>query len=167
MNQMNQNIFIIGATGTGCTPKSALDDALSRVGIHHFNLLPLTSVIPPMTNIILKGVYNRRILPGTVQPVVMAHYESETPGQVISAGIGWKLAAEGGVFIEVNGAWNEITTEHKLITSLEELTQRRDWDWQQPSQTRVQETTVKNQASSVLVCAIYDFITVWGEKSDD
>ena len=167
MSQMSRNIFIVDATGTGCTPKSALDDALSKLGIHHFNLLHLTSVIPPMTEIILKDVYDRRILPGTVQPVVMAHFESDQPGQVISAGLGWKLAVEGGIFMEVNGVWDERTTEHKLLTSLDELARRRDWDWQQPSQTKVQESIVKNQAASVLVCAIYDFITIWGEKSGD
>lgn len=165
VNNMERNIFIVSAVGTGCIPKSAFDEALFRVGIHNFNLMPLSSVIPPQTNIIIAKTYHRNILPGTMQPVVLAHYESEKRGQVISAGIGWKLAKEGGVFVEVSGAWDGDKTEAQLMSSVEELARRRNWNWVQSCQTRVQETQVGDKAACVLVCAVYDFMTVWGEKS--
>ncbi len=161
---MDKNIFIVSAVGTGCIPKSAFDDALFRVGIHNFNLMPLSSVIPPQTNIILQKTYNREILPGTMQPVVLAHHESEKYGQVISAGIGWKLAKEGGVFVEVRGAWDRKTTEAQLASSIEEFTRRRNWNWVQSCQMQVQETKIADKAACALVCAVYDFIMVWGKK---
>jgi len=164
VDNMERNIFIVSAVGTGCIPKSAFDDALFRVGIHNFNLMPLSSVIPPQTNIIITKTYPREILPGTMQPVVLAHHESESRSQVISAGIGWMLAKEGGVFVEVSGTWDGDTTEAQLISSVEELSQRRDWNWVQSCQTRVKETQVADKAACVLVCAVYDFMTVWGEK---
>jgi len=167
VNQMERNIFIVAAIGVGCTPKSAFDDAMFEVGIHNFNLIPLSSVIPPKTNIIETRRYNREVMPGTMQPVVMAHYASDKAGQVISAGIGWKLATEGGVFVEISGPWDGQTTENKLADSVEELARRRrDWNLLQPCQTRIMETTVGDKAACVLVCAVYDFMMVWGKKLD-
>ena len=162
---MERNIFIVATAGVGCTPKSAFDDALFHGGIHNFNLIPLSSVIPPEASIIVTETYTGEIMPGTMQPVVMAHYSSEKPGQVISAGIGWKLASEGGVFVEISGPWDGKTTEAKLEASVDELARRRqNWNWLQPSQTQVMETTVEDKAACALVCAVYDFMKVWGKK---
>ncbi len=163
---MKKNIFIVDAIGIGCTLKSAFDDALFQVRIHNFNLIPLSSVIPPQTNVITTKTYDREMTPGTMQPVVMAHYESETYGQFISAGLGWKLASEGGVFVEVSGPWDGQITETKLVAGVEELAHRRNWNWIQPCQMLVRETTVGDKAACALVCAVYDFMTVWGKKFD-
>src|SRR5690606_8611394 len=40
-------IGVVGATGTGPTSLAAFDDALRAVGVANFNLIRLSSVIPP------------------------------------------------------------------------------------------------------------------------
>ena len=157
-------ITVVKATGIGSTAKSAFDAALHQVNIHNFNLLPLSSVIPPNTKVVRRERFQRAPLPGSMQPVVMATITSNIANTKISAGIGWKLAQEGGIFVEVSNLQPKQVTQSELITGVGEIAGHRDWEWTSDIEFEIEEITVPNndQFVTTLVCAVYSWIQVWG-----
>jgi arginine decarboxylase len=95
-------IAVVTGVGRGRTLLSAFDDALRRCGVHNYNLIPLSSVIPPSAVVVRRDRYatppdehGHRLY------VVKADVRSDQPGQVIAAGIGWYQWGDGrGVFVE-------------------------------------------------------------------
>ncbi len=104
-------IPLITGVGVGSTLLSAFDDALRACGVLNYNLIPLSSVIPPTSNVVP--------LPRYTSPpeehghrlyVVKAEMRSDHAGTQIGAGIGWYQWGDGrGVFVEheVSGATRE------------------------------------------------------------
>jgi arginine decarboxylase len=102
-----RSIEISCGTGTGPNTLAAFDSALVATGIANFNLLRLSSVIPPGTEI--------RPVEGPVSPiegewgdrlyVVMAEERVTVPGEEAWAGIGWVQDEESGkgLFVEHEG----------------------------------------------------------------
>ena len=100
-------IEISCGTGTGPTTLAAFDGALRSTGIANFNLLRLSSVIPPGTDVLPRK--------GPVSPIngewgdrlycVMAEMRVDTPGAEAWAGIGWVQQEETGkgLFVEHEG----------------------------------------------------------------
>jgi arginine decarboxylase len=102
-----RTIEVAAGTGTGPNTLAAFDGALRATGIANFNLLRLSSVIPPATEI--------RPVPGAVSPirgewgdrlyVVMAEQRVTEPGAEAWAGIGWVQDPQTGqgLFVEHEG----------------------------------------------------------------
>ena len=102
-----RTIEIACGTGTGPTTLSAFDGGLRATGIANFNLIRLSSVIPPGTDV--------KAMAGPVSPirgewgdrlyVVMAEMRVDTPGAEAWAGIGWVQdeVTGKGLFVEHEG----------------------------------------------------------------
>ncbi len=84
------NISVVSGHGEGKTTLSAFDAALSSAGVYNYNLIKLSSIIPPAS--IVKKIdsfdspnseYGDRLY------VVMAEYRSQEVGKYIAAGFGW------------------------------------------------------------------------------
>ena len=113
--------------GTGSTHIAAFDAALLAAGIHNYNLLSLSSVIPP--NSTLKEIDGRiEEHPGDWGDrlyVVMARHTADTPNEEAWAGIGWMQAKGGkGVFVEHHGG-SELQVRQDINDSLEALKNHR------------------------------------------
>lgn len=96
------SIDVVAAVGYGNTLLSSFDDALRRCGAHNYNLLMLSSVIPPGSTV---EVVDRRARPeaefGRRLYVVKAEARTDRPGTVAVAGLGWVQWGDGrGVFVE-------------------------------------------------------------------
>lgn len=78
----NKYLFACGS-GEGNTPLTAFDSALYAAGIGHYNLVKVTSIIPP------SAVRQASIdLPlGTVVPAAFASIHSVTPEETITAAV--------------------------------------------------------------------------------
>jgi arginine decarboxylase len=123
-----RHIEIACGTGTGPNTLAAFDAALRATGIANFNLLRLSSVIPPATEI--------RPVTGTVSPipgewgdrlyVVMAESRVTEPGQEAWAGIGWVQDEETGkgLFVEHEG-YDEDSVRTDILDSLGSLVRGR------------------------------------------
>ncbi|MFX1511985.1 MAG: pyruvoyl-dependent arginine decarboxylase [Promethearchaeota archaeon] len=162
---MTRKIFVVKGTGFGSTKKSAFDDALKSAGIENFNLIPLSSVIPPDTELEVIEKYPKTIVPGTMQPVVMACVSSNVPDQNISAGVGWRISKEnnGGIFVEVSNTEKLEVTKKELELGVKEISEHRNWVWRDKGQFVLEETIVpEGKAASIVVVAVYDFIHLWG-----
>lgn len=100
-------IEVARGVGRGPTELAAFDAALQAAGVANFNLLPLSSVIPPASVV---AVVDRPIHPrgewGDRLYVVLAEHRTSTPGDVAAAGIGWVIDAGSGrgLFVEHDGA---------------------------------------------------------------
>ena len=93
-------IAVVSGVGKGATLLSSFDDALRHCGVYNYNLIPLSSVIPPGSEIVDRfeapdDEFGHRLY------VVMAEARSAEPGKAVAAGIGWYQWHDGrGVFVE-------------------------------------------------------------------
>ena len=156
-------IYIVSGSGTGKTQLSAFDAALNDTGVANYNLISLSSIIPPGSKIIRKRKY-------IAQPdqfgdrlyVVKAEMRSQRVGKHIAAGIGWyPLEGEKGLFVEHEeiaetklAVESELTA--KITNSLRDLCAVRRIRFQPKnvqSMTIVRE--IKDGPTCVLVLAVF------------
>ena len=154
---MEKKIIIVRGIGKGSTALSAFDDALHNAGIGNFNLIELSSVIPKNAIIKVQEKYDLPHEVGQIQPVVLSHNESNEKGIEISAGLGWSIAEEGGVFIEISGCFKGEECYNKISSSLNDMVKRRNWIWIEKNNSHICKTIVGENFTSVVVCAIYTY----------
>ena len=101
-------IYVKGAIGSGATPLAAFDSALIKTGTANYNLIRLSSVIPPKAEIVelheavmpdLPGKWGDRLY------LVYAEMRTETHNEEAWAGIGWVVDPQTGrgLFVEHEG----------------------------------------------------------------
>jgi arginine decarboxylase len=119
-------ISVVSGVGHGSTLLSSFDDALRRCGVYNYNLIPLSSVIPPGSEIVdgydaPDNEFGHRLY------VVKAEARSAEIGCAVAAGIGWYQWCDGrGVFVEhevVGDTCHEASEEVALLirSSLRDL----------------------------------------------
>jgi len=148
------DIEIVWGTGEGKTTLSAFDKALSSGGIHNYNLVTLSSVIPEGATIVERGTHEQRWDVGELVAVILAENESLVRDETIAAGLGWATAEEGGVFFEGSGE-SAANVEKRIVRGIETAKETRDsWTWHGDIETKVVEHTVE-QAGAVVVSAVH------------
>lgn len=151
-------IHIGSGVGTGPTTLSAFDAALYDAGIANYNLLVLSSVIPPESKIIehkgkitspMPGKWGDRLY------VVKAEMRVDTPNAEAWAGIGWvqDTATGQGLFVEHEGM-SEATVRNDIQQSLEALMATRNIDFGQ-IYMEVAGTVCTDRPACALVVAVY------------
>jgi arginine decarboxylase len=131
------DIHIATGVGSGPTKLSAFDSALNHAGIANYNLLKLSSVIPPKSNIIIhetKPIKNNLTEIdgdwGDRLYLVMAENRVDTPNAEAWAGIGWVQDKKTGkgLFVEHEGG-SEKTVRKDIEDSLNALMATRNIDF--------------------------------------
>lgn len=99
-------IIITSGKGEGNTKLSAFDNALFDAGIANFNLIKLSSVIPPKSKLKVKQYDNNGSEGyGDKLYLVLAEKRETEKGREAWAGIGWVQAKDGrGLFVEHDGS---------------------------------------------------------------
>ncbi|MGC9665877.1 pyruvoyl-dependent arginine decarboxylase [Planosporangium sp. 12N6] len=125
---------MVRATGTGGTTLSAFHEALVAVDLGHYNLVRLSSVIPPRTGVDASG--QARVPVGQWGDrlyCVYAEQRASTPGEQAWAGIGWVQRHDGGggLFVEHEGTSEELVT-NAIRTSLRDLVAGREHEFAAP-----------------------------------
>lgn len=98
-------LHVTSGIGEGPTPLAAFDAALLNAGVANYNLIYLSSIIPPGSEL-RRGKY---VTPeaeyGDRLYVVMARHEADQLGEAAWAGVGWtQEAATGrGLLVEIHG----------------------------------------------------------------
>jgi arginine decarboxylase len=103
---MERTITITKGTGTGDTKIAAFDAALFDAGIANYNLIRLSSIIPPNSRIELKKYVTPPDEFGHRLYIVYASEIQVEAGKEAWAGVGWTLADDGngkGLFTEHEG----------------------------------------------------------------
>ena len=109
-------IIMTSGTAEGPTAVAAFDAALRRAGVENYNLIPLSSIIPPnctierATFVTPDDEYGYRLY------VVMARSDTTISGQEAWAGVGWTQEPETGrgLFVELHE-----TSKHAVEEAIE------------------------------------------------
>lgn len=124
------DICITKSVGVGRTLLSAFDRALLEAGVGNYNLIPLSSVIPPNSNIHYSKFPRPQDSYGHRLYVVMSRKLTATPGETVAAGIGWvqSPSSHKGLFVEIQGRTRE-DVERDIHLTLEDMTTARAVDY--------------------------------------
>lgn len=96
-------IRIVWGTGTGPTDTAAYDAALAAAGVHEYNLVTVSSVLPAEHPLEEVGTAPDLGAPGDMLTVVQANATARADSAC--AGLGWARDAAGqGVVYEASGA---------------------------------------------------------------
>lgn len=125
---MRTRVDIVWGTGAARTAVSAYDAALNKAGISNFNLIALSSIIPPGALIAERGTFSGEGT-GQVLPVVMARAAGRNR-QV--AGLGWVHSPQGGLLFEATGS-EPSTVEQTVTQGLNDMMRTRSWDFSEIS----------------------------------
>lgn len=150
-------IDVVTGIGTGPTKLAAFDSALNHAGVANYNLIRLSSVIPPKAKIVvhedkvkdLPGIWGDRLY------VVMAEMRTASPNTEAWAGIGWvqDKSTGKGLFVEHEGN-SKHTVEEDIRQSLNALMATRNIDLG-PIHMKVVGRTCKHEPVCALVVAVY------------
>ena len=88
MSMVPQKIFLTKGTGTHSEKLSSFELALRNARIASFNLVTVSSILPPYCDFVEPEEGMRMLQPGQIVPVVLARSESNSLGQLISSGVG-------------------------------------------------------------------------------
>lgn len=96
------NIYVVSGQGEGHTTMAAFDAALKEAGVYNYNLIQLSSIVPPNSKV--KKVahfdapddeYGHKLY------IIKAEMRTQEVGKFIAAGIGWYQYGDGrGLFVE-------------------------------------------------------------------
>lgn len=156
-------IQVVKGSGEASTPLSAFDGALKDAGVSNYNLITLSSVIPP--NSVVKKI-NKFKTPdsewGHKLYCVMAEERCNEAGKFIAAGVGWYQLDDGrGLFVEhhlVGDTQLAVESElhFRIKNSLMDLCKFRNIEWENKRmKMEVSIDKVGSLPSSVLVIAVY------------
>lgn len=103
-----KKVILTKGAGKGKTKLNAFDNALLEAGIGNFNLVSISSILPPKTKIFYLSEKNQRILPplGSILPAVLAVNFGKKPGKYLAAlgiGIPKNFEKENGIIVEFEG----------------------------------------------------------------
>jgi arginine decarboxylase len=157
-----RTIEIACGTGTGPNTLAAFDGALRATGIANFNLIRLSSVIPPSTRVRpadgpvgrIRGEWGDRLY------VVMAEQRVTEPGAEAWAGIGWVQDEESGkgLFVEHEGH-SEGGVRGDILDSLGALVEGRPGETFGPPQYVLHGAVCDGTPTCALAVAVYETAT--------
>jgi arginine decarboxylase len=154
-----RTIEIACGTGTGPNTLAAFDGALIATGIANYNLLRLSSVIPPRTDVMPVngavsdpgGEWGDRLY------VVMAEARVTEPGQEAWAGIGWVQNEETGkgLFVEHEG-YEEEAVRGDILDSLGALVAGRPGETFGPPRYVLHGAVCDGTPACAMAVAVYE-----------
>ncbi len=113
MKLLPKKIFFTTGIGTHRESLESFEMALRDAGIEKFNLVSVSSILPPNCEITAKDEGLRELLPGEIVFCVMSRNTSDEPGRTVSASLGCAVPQNSSEFgyISEHHAFGE-TTEH-------------------------------------------------------
>lgn len=163
-------IYVISAFGTGETTLSAFDNALLKAGVHNYNIITLSSIIPKGSDVIKTRHYKPKTDDeyGYKLYAVKSEIRSSETKRLIAAGVGWYQKDDGcGVFVEHNAVGvikkdveNELIS--KITSSIKDLCEFRKIPF---TQSRLYYSyaigIIENKPACALTIAVYQ-TQEWG-----
>ncbi len=150
-------IQVAAGTGTGPTKLSAFDSALNAAGVANYNLIHLSSIIPPEAKVIVNDgrLQTQPGQWGDKLYVVIADIRIETPNVEAWAGVGWvhDKKTGKGLFAEHVGE-SEATVKRDIQQSLEAFMAVRNVKFG-PVKMKITGITCRHEPVCALVVAVY------------
>ncbi|MEX0621801.1 MAG: pyruvoyl-dependent arginine decarboxylase [Candidatus Woykebacteria bacterium] len=158
-------ITVTAGSGTGSTTLSAFDTALKEAGIHNYNIIKLSSVIPPESEVVVKKWKNAPTEHGKKLYTVLAEIRSDLLGRTIAAGIGWYQTKDGrGIFAEHHDIIESLNTKEaeenvakKIESTVRDLCKNRSYPFNKRNfKTVISSAEVRDKPTCTLVAAVYE-----------
>lgn len=144
-------ICIKSALGEGPTPLASFDDALIKSGIANYNLIRLSSVIPPASVIIEDTqTENEPISWGDKLYLVYAEQRESRKGFEAWSGIGWVQDQKSGkgLFVEHEGE-SKSYVEESIKNSLEHMMSSRNLNFGE-----IKMKVIGGKCTNTPICAL-------------
>lgn len=153
------SIHLVKGVGEASTPIAAFDAALQEAGIANFNLLVLSSVIPPGALVVdspFRGSCDA--MWGDRMFLVMAEQREVSRGVEAWAGLGWVQDEEtgAGLFVEHHGA-SRALVEGGIEASLGSMVKSRPLCFG-PPHISLAGATCDDRPVCALVAAVYETV---------
>jgi arginine decarboxylase len=151
------NINVTGGTGLGPTELSAFDQALVNAGVANFNLIYLSSVLPPSSKVnIVRSSQKPEGNWGDRLYVVMAQKRTSQRNQEVWAGIGWMQdpKTKRGLLVEHEGN-SEAEVKADITHSLQALARNRGMEFGIP-RMHIVGTKCTDLPTCALVVAVFE-----------
>lgn len=148
-------IVLSRGLGHGPTELAAFDAALRDAGVANYNLLCLSSVIPPGSRIERRRWETPPEHWGQRLYVVLSQVRSARRGETVHAGIGWAQHQQvgHGLFVELHDV-DHVCLEQNLAETLQAMQQGRGINLG-PVHTEIASATCETEPVCALVVAIY------------
>lgn len=149
-------IVLTHGVGSGPTKLAAFDSALNGAGIANYNLIPLSSVIPPFSRVVELMPKNAGgALWGDRLYTVIQDVRTDEIGQEVWAGLGWVVNGENhsGLFVEHAGH-TEAEVEKKIRETLSAMIAYRTGDWGE-IQWKAAGIICESEPVAAVVAAVY------------
>jgi arginine decarboxylase len=148
------HIICTSGTGEGPTPLAAFDAALLQAGVANYNLICLSSVIPPASVIQCRKFCTPADEYGDRLYVVMASREEHECGKAAWAGLGWTQGDDGrGLFVEMNGG-QKPEVETSIQATLKSMITTRQYSYG-PIQSNIAGIECREKPVCAIVVAVY------------
>lgn len=122
-----KRIYLCSGIGRGKTLLNAFDDALISAGVGNYNLIKVSSIVPPNIEI----VDSIDLKEGSILPIAYGYLISNEYGRVISCAVSVAIPKNRqsvGVIMEVSGYFNEEEARKLAYDMAIEAMQRRKID---------------------------------------
>ena len=148
-------IRIASGTASGPTPLAAFDAALQKAGVENYNLIPLSSVIPPGAVLERAPISTPPSEYGHKLYVVLARHEAIRAGEEAWAGLGWTQESESGrgLFVEIHDS-SRRAVETGINATLDGMTRSRPYDYGK-NESEVTGIVCEGDPVCALVIAVY------------
>jgi arginine decarboxylase len=130
MSLVANKIFFTKGVGRDTTELGAFEQALRSAGIEKFNLVKVSSIIPPNCKIVSKEEGLKYLSSGSIVFVVLSRIESNEPNRLITASVGAAIPKDKSKYgylseyeaygenSEISGRKAEEIAARMLITAL-------------------------------------------------
>ena len=148
-------ITITSAVGTGPTELGAFDAALRNAGIENYNLIALSSVIPPGSALEIGRFRTEPAEYGQRLYVVIARHETSRVGEEAWAGLGWTQERDTGrgLFVELHGT-DRRGVERDIDSTLDAMKAARPYEYAK-NERELAGIRCESQPVCALVVATY------------
>lgn len=148
-------IRVVWGTATGPTPIASYDAALAEAGVHNYNLVTVSSMIPAEPAVEVADTAPELGPPGGELTVVQARATTAGPGRV-SAALGWVRSEAGpGLFYEAAGETDPEDATRQVEEGLAHGQTLRDWRWGEPSTRAVTAAADAGTHTTAVVLGVY------------
>lgn len=159
-------IYLCTGRGEGPTPLAAFDAALLDAGIGNHNLIYLSSVIPPDSEIVRQKYNQKPREYGHRMYAVLSQQRVEELGQEAWAGLGWVQNPKDnrGLFVELHGH-SALEVERSIHATLKEMKANRSEEYGN-IQHELSGIECSGQPACAIVAAVYE-INGWKQQADN
>lgn len=148
-------IRVVWGAADGPTEHSSYDAALAAAGVHNYNLVPVSSVIPAGAEVEAVGTAPDLGPAGDRLHVVQARATATGPGHV-SAGLAWSQSADGpGLFYEAAGEFDPDDVRERIRTGLAAGERLREWSFGDHDEWVESAEADPGAYSTAVVLAVY------------